>query len=863
MSLTESEKLPVNEIASVHARLMGSSSLFTKTNKCEKGVKNSNGNSKKRGDVSDDEKNNVKYKSSGKKELDMQTIQTEKSCSSQKSSETKQECDEASPTKQITLDMHHNEENANIKDEILDINSQPFNDHSISTSATFPESKTRQKHSTTTAVEVVVTGLQHCYQDAPRTAQSNKPSLDKTCQQSSDHGCGGHPLRTAQNLSKSPISLITLNTDYKRLTALEGNATDIGIQKDTLNLLTDESKGEFPLVSNTKTVATKDRSESGECISDIKCCQSDHPTVRRRLSKTIQHLQEKLQQEMENDENKCAKQNGDDGKPHESKKFPGAANVRCRRECSRKRSKSRIAFKVLQGARKYPPVHAKERPYRQWMGVGNCVTHDSRYIVSSTGIVLKQTKKLETSAAMGSAENSSESPASSSQVNCVSILTNSGNERNIDWIQQQKDKEEETLASQQISQVDDTLSNHGHFIRNQGSFSSIEANQTNRSNSVHGIEQLKNEEKQEISSTKNVPSEELPHEPHLSSMTAHLKTEKFSTPPANDEKPAGNDIFSKSTSPTRERSRCTKRAPIRRLPTPHSDYNCAALKNSNPSHGMSKTCPNTSKGLFLRKSNGSPNHTTSSRKGQSVKNYINHTCSSSNSKEQSSFARGMQKGRSPSKPKLSVYGPIRSTKMFTAAAKQQKKPLVQDHEFGKRGCTVKNDEIHCASFNTKQISPCEVDSMTSGDNIHHGSFETLWSDVSATTWESSIKTGSSSSWYRTDISGNHCDASLKDHIKSTSKTRGTGAESCERTDIYSLSNVNNQLRKYIDVKAIENFRGALPGQLSFCKGQMIKQFVSASPASADGMSYGYYRVGAFRRKKKGLFPSSCVISISK
>ncbi|XP_059160711.1 uncharacterized protein LOC131944197 [Physella acuta] len=62
--------------------------------------------------------------------------------------------------------------------------------------------------------------------------------------------------------------------------------------------------------------------------------------------------------------------------------------------------------------------------------------------------------------------------------------------------------------------------------------------------------------------------------------------------------------------------------------------------------------------------------------------------------------------------------------------------------------------------------------------------------------------------------------------------------------------------RYKRVQAIVDFMGTLPGQLSFEKGQIIQQRLADS---MSGMSYGYYRIGRLKKKRKGLFPSSCVI----
>ncbi|BFY99834.1 hypothetical protein BsWGS_02874 [Bradybaena similaris] len=68
---------------------------------------------------------------------------------------------------------------------------------------------------------------------------------------------------------------------------------------------------------------------------------------------------------------------------------------------------------------------------------------------------------------------------------------------------------------------------------------------------------------------------------------------------------------------------------------------------------------------------------------------------------------------------------------------------------------------------------------------------------------------------------------------------------------------NEPARKYTEVKATQDYNGALPGQLSFRKGQIIKQRSFVARPS-DGMCYGYYVKGLLRKKKKGLFPMNCV-----
>ncbi|CAL1538200.1 unnamed protein product [Lymnaea stagnalis] len=69
------------------------------------------------------------------------------------------------------------------------------------------------------------------------------------------------------------------------------------------------------------------------------------------------------------------------------------------------------------------------------------------------------------------------------------------------------------------------------------------------------------------------------------------------------------------------------------------------------------------------------------------------------------------------------------------------------------------------------------------------------------------------------------------------------------------SSKHHKNSKYKYVQAIADFQGVLPGQLSFNKGQIIRQ---RCVHDVCGMRYGSYRVGRLKMKRKGLYPASCV-----
>ncbi|XP_005109311.1 uncharacterized protein LOC101849499 [Aplysia californica] len=67
--------------------------------------------------------------------------------------------------------------------------------------------------------------------------------------------------------------------------------------------------------------------------------------------------------------------------------------------------------------------------------------------------------------------------------------------------------------------------------------------------------------------------------------------------------------------------------------------------------------------------------------------------------------------------------------------------------------------------------------------------------------------------------------------------------------------------KYMAVTAVEDYTGTLPGQLSFRAGQIIK-LRRSDEEPQDGLCYGYYRTGRLRKKRKGLFPLSCISTVN-
>ncbi|KAH9492243.1 hypothetical protein Btru_026058 [Bulinus truncatus] len=74
----------------------------------------------------------------------------------------------------------------------------------------------------------------------------------------------------------------------------------------------------------------------------------------------------------------------------------------------------------------------------------------------------------------------------------------------------------------------------------------------------------------------------------------------------------------------------------------------------------------------------------------------------------------------------------------------------------------------------------------------------------------------------------------------------------------SWTSRNEQKPEYKMVQAIVDFRGTLPGQLSFRKGQIIRQRCETENQASD-LCYGSYSVGRLKKKRKGLFPAYCVV----
>jgi len=102
-------------------------------------------------------------------------------------------------------------------------------------------------------------------------------------------------------------------------------------------------------------------------------------------------------------------------------------------------------------------------------------------------------------------------------------------------------------------------------------------------------------------------------------------------------------------------------------------------------------------------------------------------------------------------------------------------------------------------------------------------------------------------------------SSNKPEISSKSKVL---RPSIAKRVIHKINIVDTEHRasKYVSVKATSDFNGNLPGQLSFGAGQVIKMR-QLETDNMDGLCYGYYRTGRLRKKKRGLFPISKVLSV--
>lgn len=646
-----------------------------------------------------------------------------------------------------------------------------------------------------TAVEVSVSG--HQQGDQSGTAdlgdyRNRMVDVSNEMPRDEDSGCNrlcrradSNSTKPTYNLSKAPISLITLKTAnnglctcgemlFNKADRLKASLTLKTEGKETTESahlgVTVHPKSHLQTLlvaeAESRELTLKDKSSETKVLA----LGEKRPAVGRRLSKTIQHLQEKLQKEIQDNGSKAWKEDDRPGKTTESKRI-FKTNNRFVRERSRRRSKSRVGYKVLQSARKYPHAITKERPYRQWMGVGNCVSNDMRFIVSSNSSPdSKCLLQCENSSRKGDGENT------------MNLYNDLPCKNKVDT----KDSSDQLESSKNEERGLDVVPKPWTIVGATGSCLS---------------DSLRN----------NCP----------------------------------NSI-------AREGARGARRSSLRpdrrvRPPTPHSDF---TRENEN----AEKTPLNTVK----------PQRT--SRKG-SISGVLGiDTRAPSVSKNRltpNEFGRYsprlLSNETSPSKFEFDYI--VRSSKLFTAAARQQRKHSRTAYLRSKNTDAPKNHAGKSVTSNISQISSRGGNLATSEETPYHGSMETLWSDVSTTTGESSTRTESSSSWYCKDISGNHDNTSREQrHCLSSPEERLTltGYDFTKRVFEARGKDRGVYNRKYVDVQAVVDFKGSLPGQLSFHKGQIIRQLVSSSKGSAEDMSYGYYRTGALKRKKKGLFPSACV-----
>ena len=631
---------------------------------------------------------------------------------------------------------------------------------------------TKRNHAelSVTAIEVSVSGHKQGSQFASTPAQSKEMTFEisQKVQKHSEsdqvkplHRNKGYPIKSTHNLSKSPISVITLKTASNGLCTCGEMLLDKGFHEDKLTPIS-KSKEEDLLVSTSldvNTVAkifhpeTEIRS-AGVSVkndrSDATIRERERPAVRRRLSKTIQHLQEKIQKEMENNEYKSGKENEIQRRNVEPKKISTKLTSRFVRERSRRRSKSRIGFKVLQSSRKYPQVQIKERPYRQWIGVGNCVAHDSRFIVSSNC--------------------SQDHICLADSINSSShILPRKGEEGIVVGEKEERKEQIKKLAdviSHQPCTDTDLVSKNLHILD--------QSNEVSDSISENGSG---TEER-----TTEIPKPVLGVAHKLFHADKALNSSNISSSELSNKEDICKALSSNSKAPAQERSRCIRRSSLQtdrriRPPTPHSDFPCGITKNSKLPFNQSK-CRTASRRRIASGTMGFKGHALSV---PSMKQ---------NQSGQKRKPSGFSGEESPTK--VEFGDTIRKSKLFTAAPKQQRKSTLN-------GYSRKNNEI--ALQNQTQKSPCDMLSASSEDTGHRGSLETLWSDVSTTTRESSTRTESSSSWFSKDVSGNHGNAALVD--QSSPGARGTTAEADgaarRRSGADRTSRVSHT-RRYVDVK---------------------------------------------------------------
>ncbi|RUS88564.1 hypothetical protein EGW08_003664 [Elysia chlorotica] len=649
-----------------------------------------------------------------------------------------------------------------------------------------------------TSVEVSVSGHQQRSQFFSLPAHS-KERIFETHQKESGEArplCRNkdYLIRSTYNLSKSPISVIALKTASNGLCKCGEMLLDKAVPEEKLAAILKLEEKDTPLLTPfEQNTSLKTETEKNSLDVPPKCNgldatlrEQERPAARRRLSKTIQQLQEKIQKEIESNENISLNEKETQKRNPEPKRIPTKLTSRFVRERSRRRSKSRIGFKVLQSSHKHPQVQIKERPYRQWMGVGNCVTYDSRYIVSSN---CSQDNSLAHGRAL-------------------------------------------TLAREEGERALEEPEEGKEHLTKPADVTTINSNQTSTNADMSKDFHSQSNGSPDCNSDKYSPTYECigdTKKPVLGKVykVTHGENTLNTSPELGNGEDNGSLI-----PPTYERSRCIRRSSFHtdrriRPPTPHSDF-CDSATNSKIPFSQPRCRAASRKRVF----GGSMGFKSQTLSASSVKNIQrkSNDISGESSPTKSDFRDNM-----------------RTPKLFIAASKQQRKLTTNASPRKKSVNTLQNQTI----------------SASSKDAGHRDSVETLCSDVSTTTRESSARTESSSSWYSKDTSSSHNDlapAHWDGQLSPEARLARDVAGGVSRRRPGADRASNN--RRYVDVQALVDFKGTLPGQLNFCKGQIIKQMLSSSFDSTEGMSYGYYRAGPFKRKKKGLFPSSCVTHVS-
>ena len=655
-------------------------------------------------------------------------------------------------------------------------------DRLISSSAAFSvchPAKGNNTESPQMVVDVSVNDLQQHNEFVSLPAQIIKETPGKNIQQRSDSLLASSnrrtercPSRFSQKLSKSPISVITLSSAGKCEEMCPNHGTPFSKPGEKASQV---ATSKFHSESEPKISEDSQNYERSDAITD----ERQRPTVRRRLSKTIQHLQEKIQKEIENNENKIWKQSDTNVKNFEPQRLSAKVSSRFARERSRKRSKSRVGYKVLQSTRKYPLVHTKERPYRQWMGVGNCVAHDTRFIVASSNC--SQDNICLTKQGISPRRNNVEGPNGLSEI----VLHKSKECVWANMNEEEKNKDHYKLMDATKEEI------------NKGAIDLIP-----NSNNVSECDRKEELNVDEHTTQGELEQIQKPNEDNLHNSRCVSTVPTSTTPWAselNNDKKLGNGRTVKTSSPTRERSRCMRRSALHtdkriRPPTPHSGFSSGNVKNSKLPFNKSK--PRTSsKKRIASGTLGSPGHVLSVSR--------NFQVPGASERKPPGFSRGGL----PSKPEFNDI--MRSSKRFTAAPKQQRKPNRAAHpcnvcKENAIGLPSKNIDKN-ATLDTASSSPCDANSLRSGETGHHGSLETLWSDVSTTTWESSVKTESSSSWYHRDVSGNHDESPQKQkycHLSPRTRLPGPEVDASEKAFEAGGTDRTIHTRKYVDVQVI-------------------------------------------------------------